>query len=118
MIAAQMKRLLTPACAGLLWVGWSCDPVFSDGAAGGNGAGVSGKGWTDSGMNDGMGGASGGSSGAGAVGGSDEEMGPLRAGIVAGLARRGDPVYVFLPELPSVRLRRAGGGAPADSAPR
>lgn len=54
----------------------------------------------------------------GVVAGSDEEMEPLRAAIVDGLARSGEPVYVFLPELPSVRLLRPGRGAPADSAAR
>lgn len=53
-----------------------------------------------------------------AVSGTGEEMEPLRAAMVDGLARSGEPVFVFLPQLPSVRLLREHGVAPADSAGR
>jgi hypothetical protein len=47
------------------------------------------------------------------VAGTGDEMDPLRAAMVDGLARTGEPVFVFLPQVPSVRLLREGGVAPA-----
>lgn len=49
------------------------------------------------------------------VQGTGPELDPLREAVVENLARTGQPVLVFLPEVPSVRLLR-NGGAPADSA--
>lgn len=47
-----------------------------------------------------------------APGGKDEELDPLRAAVVENLGRTGEPVMVFLPQVPSVRLLREGGAAP------
>jgi hypothetical protein len=49
-----------------------------------------------------------------AAAGTGAELDPLRAAMVDGLARTGEPVFVFLPQVPSVRLLRERGAAPAD----
>lgn len=48
-----------------------------------------------------------------AAAGTGAELDPLRAAVVENLARTGEPVLVFLPQLPSVRLLREGGTDPA-----
>jgi hypothetical protein len=50
---------------------------------------------------------------AAAVEDTEAELEPLRAAVVEALARTGEPVMVFLPQVPSVRLLREGGVAAA-----